>query len=505
MNKGVLSLLAALFLVVEVYSQNICKRTVIDFGTFPPGGYLVEGTATLTDSLGTLYLTLSNDFSTNPGPDLHLYLSINDAAPTMLLNTNVEIAPLSNSMGGQSYVVPGNYTIDDFDYVLVHCKQYNHFWDGGLLNPKTCNNISTSSNINVIECNSYTSPSGNYIWNTSGTYTDTLMGANSIGGDSIITINLSINSSQSIISPVACDSYISPSGTYLWTSSGSYRDTIFSGASAGCDSIIMVNLSIENSYSTIDPFTCGNYSSPSGRYQWTSSGTYKDTLYASNSKGCDSIITINLTVSNNFIAPVVNVTVCGWYVSPINGETYVSSTTLVDTLSSINGCDSIITTDLTVQGLSTDLTISSGNVITATDSMAAYQWLDCSNNYEAIVGETAQNYSPTETGSFAVEITLDQCKDTSACLSVIPLGIVEKEPEIRISVYPNPSIGTFTIESSTIEPLYLEIRNSLGQLILHKVITSNSDTVELNTHEKGIYLLRFSSEHESISKRLIIE
>ena len=49
--------------------------------------------------------------------------------------------------------------------------------------------------------------------------------------------------------------------------------------------------------STINESNCNTYTSPSGLYTWTSSGTYTDTL--SNSKGCDSIITINLTITGS--------------------------------------------------------------------------------------------------------------------------------------------------------------------------------------------------------------
>jgi len=132
-------IIVTVVLAFSANSQTICKRTVADFGTFPAGGYLVEGSATLIDSLGNLYLTLSSDFNTLAGPDLYLYLSINDEAPTVPGNTNLEVAFLISNTGTQSYLVPGNYDINDFDFVLVHCKQFDHLWDGGALGTATCN------------------------------------------------------------------------------------------------------------------------------------------------------------------------------------------------------------------------------------------------------------------------------------------------------------------------------------------------------------------------------
>jgi hypothetical protein len=55
--------------------------------------------------------------------------------------------------------------------------------------------------------------------------------------------------SSSTINATACDSYVSPSGNYTWTSSGSYKDTLVSAAN--CDSIITVNLTINTSPTVI--------------------------------------------------------------------------------------------------------------------------------------------------------------------------------------------------------------------------------------------------------------
>ena len=98
----------------------------------------------------------------------------------------------------------------------------------------------TSKNINAITCNSYTSPSGNYTWNNSGVYQDYIQGTN--GCDTIIVINLVVNTSIATIYPTACHNYISPSGIYNWTTSGTYYDTIPN--IAGCDSFITIQLTV---------------------------------------------------------------------------------------------------------------------------------------------------------------------------------------------------------------------------------------------------------------------
>jgi hypothetical protein len=218
----------------------------------------------------------------------------------------------------------------------------------------------TSKTITASACNSYTSPSGKYIWVTSGTYKDTI--SNAAGCDSIITTNLTIkNKTSKTITASACTSYISPSGKYSWTSSGIYNDTISNAA--GCDSIITTNLTIKNKTSkTITTSVCNRYASPSGKYSWTSSGIYQDTL--ANASGCDSLLTVNLTVK-------------------------------------------IVKFDTTV--------VQSGINLTSNDTLATYQWLDCDKKFRSIIGETNKSCTFSATGNYAVELSINGCRDTSSC------------------------------------------------------------------------------------------
>ena len=105
---------------------------------------------------------------------------------------------------------------------------------------------------------------------------------------------------SSTINESLCDgaTYTSPSGNYTWTNSGAYMDTIQN--SVGCDSVISINIitGVETN-SSINAVLCPgtSYTSPSGNYTWTTGGTYSDTI--PNALGCDSVITVNLTTSND--------------------------------------------------------------------------------------------------------------------------------------------------------------------------------------------------------------
>lgn len=76
---------------------------------------------------------------------------------------------------------------------------------------------------------------------------------------------------------------------------------------------------------------------------YTQSGTYTQTFLAAN--GCDSIVTLNLTVGQPMTS-TSSATACGSYVW--NGQTYTQSGTYTQTFQTANGCDSVVTLNLTV-------------------------------------------------------------------------------------------------------------------------------------------------------------
>jgi hypothetical protein len=114
---------------------------------------------------------------------------------------------------------------------------------------------------------------------------------------------------------------------------------------AGCDSVITVNLTIRvKTFATINPDVCDSYTSPSGKV-WTTSGTRMDTI--PNDAGCDSVITVNLTIRVKTFA-TINPDVCDSYTSP-SGKIWTTSGTRNDTIPNDAGCDSVITVNLTVR------------------------------------------------------------------------------------------------------------------------------------------------------------
>ncbi len=191
----------------------------------------------------------------------------------------------------------------------------------------------------------YILPKGTIV-NASGVYNDTLM--NHFGCDSIITTILKVRPiSQTTVQASICSNqtYILPKGTIVNTAN-IYKDTLINFL--GCDSIITTFLQIKPiSQATVNAAICSNqtYTLPKGALVNTAN-TYIDTLQ--NFVGCDSIITTFLQVKS-ISQTTVHLTICSnqTYTLP-NGTIVDLAGIYVVTFQNRFGCDSIITTILTV-------------------------------------------------------------------------------------------------------------------------------------------------------------
>lgn len=178
----------------------------------------------------------------------------------------------------------------------------------------------------------------------------------------------------------------------------------------------------------------------------------------------------------------------------INGNYYTSNQTIIDTLATVIGCDSIVTTYLTINTINTTVATSGIN-LSANTSGATYQWLDCSNNSQ-INGATNQQFVPSTNGDYAVEITQNSCIDTSSCITINSVGMNELNSQI-LNIYPNPTEGDITIELKDIKTAFsVNIYNVNGQIIYNKTnITSLTHQINLNT-VPGIYFIEVINKNK---------
>ena len=184
---------------------------------------------------------------------------------------------------------------------------------------------------------------GGQILDTTGIYIDTI--TSSIGCDSIITLDLTVWPVYSeLLHDTICagDTY-DFLGTMLNTA-GTYIDTL--PTIHGCDSVIRLDLVVNPVVTfAFDDEVCEGTPYLFGGVTLDSTGTYIDTLVSA--LGCDSIVTLNLTV-HPIYAMTENGQICDGSVYDFHGIPLTVAGTYVDTLSTIHGCDSVITLDLAV-------------------------------------------------------------------------------------------------------------------------------------------------------------
>lgn len=203
----------------------------------------------------------------------------------------------------------------------------------------------TTSSFTVSACESYTVPSGDETYITSQQVMDTIPNVN--GCDSVMTIDVTIlQPTVSSFAVSACEEYTVPSGDETYTTSQQVMDTIPSLVN-GCDSVMTIDVTIlQPTVSSYAVSVCETYTVPSGDETYSSSQQVMDTI-PSLVNGCDSVMTIDVTI----LQPTFNqfsVTACDEYTVPSGDETYTVSDTYMDTIPNVAGCDSVMTIDVTI-------------------------------------------------------------------------------------------------------------------------------------------------------------
>lgn len=454
---------------------------------------------------------------------------------------------------------------------------------------------STSFFQSISICDSFLSPSGNDYWTITGFYQDTLQ--NAVGCDSVIGINLIVlESTETNLSVSACDSFLSPSSNHTWFSTGVYNDTLSNAV--GCDSFLVIDLTIkESTDTTLLVEVCDQYTSPSQNSTWTVSGNYLDTIQ--NSNGCDSILHINLIVNNSFLDTIeitecdsfywpisdstyyvsgiysesfttqsgcdsthvmvleinqssyvstdsvivlcsgeyywnvtdstynegglhlaaftnqygcdsthllhlafidtiqteVSDTGCNSYYWPYTDSTYVSSGSYTGINASSQGCDSLVTLNLTIFNLDTSIQQFPDSLVSNFDS-GSYQWLSCLNNEFAIItGATDKTLTLTQNGDYAVVVSNAYCSDTSVCVSANTVGFSESV-HTGFEIYPNPSDGFLYISTGKLKNINgIKLFDSQGSVKEIIKVHSSEEYMKLQLPTKaGLYFIQLESE-----------
>jgi len=298
----------------------------------------------------------------------------------------------------------------------------------------------------------------------STTTTDSVTILSVEGCDSlIIDLNLTVLNEINVFLPVEiCAGESVQVGSSIYTTEGTFMDTLV--ASTGCDSTIRTVITILESISTtLTEQICTGGSFMVGTSSYTDSGSYTDTLTAS--AGCDSIVMLTLEVVD-LVEEGIAATICSGESYSFAGQNLTTSGQYQDTLMSNLGCDSIVTLDLTV---APDLTIQVENIIGSCEGVANGTFVirDISGAtppfaVSGLPGVTTIDMLPfTVTGLNPQTYNFD-IADANGCTASMQVDITEDRSNAL-------SIDAFTIDPTGIYDLAINFSGTIATIVWDNV------------------------------------
>jgi gliding motility-associated-like protein len=306
-------------------------------------------------------------------------------------------------------------------------------------------NSNSSANINATICEGETFELNGSSFSQNGVFNITI--SNAAGCDSIITLNLLVNPiAQQNINEQICegDSFLFDGNEY--SNSGTYVAQ-FTGSN-GCDSLVTLNLLVvAPTAETINAAICQGESINIEGNSFSSAGTYF--INITSASGCDSIITLNLVV-NASTSSLSQVSICEGSSYTFNGNVYTQTGIYTSTLINSAGCDSIATLELTVNGsiqINQQASICQGDAFTLPDGST----VNASGVYTVTLTAAAGCDSVVVT-TLSVLDAINQNISASICQGesfILPNGLEVSQAGVYTSTFTS-SLGCDSIITITI-------------------------------------------------------
>jgi hypothetical protein len=162
---------------------------------------------------------------------------------------------------------------------------------------------------------------------------------------------------------------------------------------------------------------------------------------------------------------------------------------------------SYVVTKGSLVSVDNSLTVSP-STLTSNMNNASYQWMDCSTNLP-LTSQISQSFSPTASGSYAVEVTVGSCTELSSCVDFTSLDSNTFKLN-TIKIYPNPVSSTLNIEHSLNDDLRLELFSIEGKKVLEQVLTQKLTKLNMSQFSQGAYFIRITQNEKVFSQKIVI-
>ena len=194
----------------------------------------------------------------------------------------------------------------------------------------------------------------------------------------------------------------------------------------------------------------------------------------------------------------ISLNLCAGDSYTVNNQTYSETGIYQTVLTSISGCDSLLTLNLTFDTLNTQIALNE-NVFTALNlpQNANIQWLNCDNNFAIVPGAVNPTFEATFEGNYALEITSENCRDTSECLLFSSVNITPLNSNEFI-LYPNPAQRLVFIENESIN-IPVRLFDAQGKLVYETIKQEKRLELDINSFPNGIYFIQFGTSSQRFS------
>ena len=189
---------------------------------------------------------------------------------------------------------------------------------------------------------------------------------------------------------------------------------------------------------------------------------------------------------------------CGSY-TWIDGNTYTSSNNLATFLlvgATTSGCDSLVTLNLTVSPLPTGELTLNGSTLTASTGFVGYVW---TFNGNPIAGATSNTIELGANGVYAVTATNAAGCEATDSFTHQTASLEENVEFTNVSLFPNPSQGEAILEVQILKPIQtnLKVTDIQGKTLIELPMTMETGKqqipLDLQAFESGVYFIHFSA------------
>ncbi|TNF47574.1 MAG: HYR domain-containing protein [Bacteroidetes bacterium] len=172
-------------------------------------------------------------------------------------------------------------------------------------------------------------------------------------------------------------------------------------------------------------------------------------------------------------------------------------------LTDANGCDFDTTFIISEPEILDTSVVVTGTTIVSTNTSpgATYSWVDCTNNYTPLPGQTNQVFNVIQSGIYAVQITQNGCSNIGSCYDYSDLSLNSLETQ-QTQIYPNPTNDFFKIVTYEVFN-ELSILDLTGKRLKSFQKPEKNETFSIAEFPAGLYFVELSSDNKKIRMKVI--